>query len=169
MIQASKQGRGSMPKDPDSLLKKMKSFFEDHPQAIVATKSLSSRSVIEIVVGGESFHFMKEKKKARLERGAPPRPDVVFELNDSTMYELLDLPYETAISEYGIWIFKRLIHEDPSKKIEISLGVSPLVLARKGYFQVLAKGGKAFALELGQRGLHALPDIKRAVERLYSK
>lgn len=158
-----------MPKDPDSLFKKMKSFFEEHPQAIVATKSLSSGSVIEIVVEGESFHFFKDKKKPCLGQGAPSRPDVVLELNDSTMHELLDLPYETLISDYGIWIFKRLIHEDPSKKIEISLGVSPLVLARKGYFQVLAKGGKAFALELAQRGLHALPDIKRALERLYSK
>ena len=151
----------------DDLTIKLTSFFEHGPMAKKAAHSLKDGREIQLLVANSPFRFFKENKNNRIEAGNCASPDIIFEISALACEELVTRDFKT-VGEVGIFIFEKMITNDPAHKVKAKVRAGVISLVMGGYLGILGEGGAEVAKYLAQKGLTNPSKIKDAIAKLRS-
>lgn len=155
----------------ETLQNRFDAYFNREP-ALKAAKSLVNGTEIEFKIrdGGtgvalENFTFFREGGLSQVKRGPASAPQVTFTMCPAAADVILS-DQSNEIGKIGIHILRQILSSDESRKIHVKLNSGFLTLFAKGYFGVVAAGGKEFASFLASHGLDGLGAIKNFMKKL---
>jgi len=149
------------------LQSELKKFFESE-LAERAAAGMSDGSCIKLLIEGENFYFLREKKANKLITAERDNPEVTFWIPINTMRRLLselELP-GSGLASMGISIFEAIISNEEDRKIKFKVHASFLTLWAKGYFSVLKAGGPELASYLARMGFSGIAQMKEFLKKI---
>lgn len=149
---------------------KIKEFLETKPASQKLMSYLSSNAEIGIVVGNnlECSYFKqpgpaKQDEKAKLEKRAPRKPDVVFNFSPEAIETLLKTPGDD-LSDLVVNVVKLYL----AGTVKIQIPAALPVLLFRGYVQILKASRKQLLVLLKDHGINNL-SIVSLIQKLRSE
>lgn len=125
---------------PGASFESLKRFLETAPAARAATRPLSRRAEVGLILEAGPARFTMASGGPVVEDGAGRDPDFTLTISDAAARRITSLPGGDA-GELGIEFFKLVVSRDPSSKIRIRVHASTPRLVSHGYLGALATGG----------------------------
>lgn len=142
----------------------LKTFFETRNAARQALGALDESVEIGIVIGEMvDCALFRRGSDPVVERRAARNPDVVFHIKPESVIVLNDRTKD-EIGDIGINILKEVL----AGNIRVSIPGSILNLARRGYVEMISRGGPPVAAFLARHGISSVPKIVNAIKRMKS-
>ena len=128
----------------------LKNFFETRAAAKQALSYLDKKAEIGIVIGGivECALFQRDGQPL-VERRAAEKPDFIFNISPESVV-ILNERTKDEIGDIGINVIKEVL----AGNIKIKVVGSLFNLVRRGYFEMIARGGAPVASYLARHGLN---------------
>lgn len=145
-------------------MEKLITFLKTEPACHDTFRALSPKAEIEIIVGGANHLRLRpdqEMNSVKVEELKALAPDFVFSATPSAIEVLVA---ETGLSPSQLAL--KLIKQMLSQEVTLSMPVSPFVIPRKGYFNLIKLGGGELLNELRKYNLHSMPKILAALKKI---
>lgn len=142
-------------------------FFQSE-LALRAAKGIRDGAVVEIVVDGTPFFFVKKKGQGKVQKHRPGEPEVTFWVPPKTLSQVLGLSGApgTSLGTMGVFLFEAILSVDMERKVKFKVRASVLTLWLRGYFSVLKAGGPEVASYLAKIGFSSIGQIKEMVQKI---
>ncbi len=153
----------------DPYVKKLSEYFLSHPSWVDAAKNIkdgASSQVFFSHLDGE-WHLMREDGQSLLLEGPSPDPDFAFSFTPSSIDMLTGA--DGDIGDFAMVLFECVTSEDPDVQVRFRL-ISPFgKLLRRGYVQVLLRGGPRVLQLASSRGVRTLSDLRALLREAQSE
>ena len=144
------------------LLEKLITFLKTEPACQDAFHVLSPKAEIEIIVGGANhLRLRPDQDQIKVEEQKALAPDFVFSATPAAI-EVLVAETGLTPSQLALKLIKQMLNQE----VTLSMPVSPFVIPRKGYFNLIKLGGVELLNELRKYNLHSVPKILAAIKRI---
>jgi hypothetical protein len=114
-------------------------------------------------VAGE-WRFYINASGPAIESGKAQDPDFELRLTPAAVRSLCSMP-DADLGEFGIAFFERIVSRDPDQKICVRPYSGLIKLTRRGWLNLLARGGPKLAVWMTRKGLRGTGDVVAALAR----
>lgn len=154
----------------DSSLSILRRFFESHPTWVEAAESVHDGANSEVFFTDREghYHLMREDGHSLLLEGAAPSPDFSFLFTPGAIDHLAEMK-EGTIGDFAICIFDLITTDDPKLRVGFRVNGPFLRILRRGYLQVLLKGGPRVLQYAAGHGVTSLSELKKLLDSMSGK
>lgn len=144
------------------LLGKLITFLKTEPACQDAFRVLSPKAEIEIIVGGANhLRVRPNQDQVQVDEQKALAPDFVFSATPAAI-DVLVAESNLSPSQLALKLIKQMLNQE----VTLSMPVSPFVIPRKGYFNLIKLGGVELFNELRKYNLHSVSQILSALKRI---
>ncbi len=148
-------------------LETLRVFFEEHEvwqEAARPVKDGANSEVYFRSIPGE-YYLIREDGKSWLRKGKAPSPDFSFVFPDEAIRRFESLNGDN-ISDFAMLLFELLGNEDDLNLIGFRVSGSIGQILKRGYLQVVLKGGPRVLQYAASHGIRSLGDFGRLLKSL---
>lgn len=152
----------------DAYIQKLQTYFLEHEVWVAAAKSIKEGAGSQVFfshVEGE-WHLLRRDGESLLLEGPATDPDLGFCFTPASIDSIVD--QEGNMGDVAVQLFNCITSEDPELKVDFRVFASFGRLLKKGYVQVLLRGGPKVLQYAASRGVHTLSDLRKLLKEAQS-
>jgi len=154
---------------PDSHVLRLAELFRAHPAWCRAASRLAPESESNVFfrhLPGQPWRLLRRGGETHLERGAAADPDLAFCFSPAAIERLAAT--QGGVDDFALALFRSMLERDPERRVELRV-VAPFVrLLRRGYVELLLRGGPRLLWFGATHGVRSIGDLRRLVEGIRS-
>lgn len=154
----------------EDIVQTLRHFFAEHPVWVEAARSVKNGANSEVYFAGTKgqWHLMRDDGVSYLREGRAPSPDLSFVFTEAAVHRLVSMDGK-EISDFAIILFDLITSEDENEKVGFRVTGSFFRILRRGYVQVLLKGGPRVLQYAARHGVTNLTDLSRLLSKVSGK
>lgn len=152
----------------DPYVAKLADYFRTHPVWVNAARSIkegASSSVVFSHLEGE-WHLLRRGGESLLLPGPATDPDLAFRFTPAAIERITKV--EGNIGDFATELFACITSDDPELAVDVRVLAPFPRLLKRGYVQVLLRGGPKVLQYGAARGVRTLSDLRRLLKQVQS-
>lgn len=147
--------------EKEKLISDLIDFLSHEPACQQAILALSPKAEIELIIA-QATHLTVHPgdNQVVVKREKALAPDFVFSASPMAI-EILCRQKGLSPGALAVELIKQIL----AKEVSVAMPVSPLMIPRKGYFNLLRVGGQELLKELQKHNLASLPKILATLKK----
>jgi len=152
----------------DPYIERLRRHFLEHPVWVDAARPIAegAQSLVVFSHAPGVYHLHREGGKSLLLYGPPQDPDFGFRFTPRAIELLTET--EGDVGDFAVTLFTLITHPDPEVRIGFRIYAGFPRLIKRGYVQVLLRGGPKVLQYSAQKGVRTLSDLYRLLQELRS-
>jgi hypothetical protein len=149
----------------DPHIRRLAELFRSHPAWCEAARRIAPESESKVFFRhrpGEPWRLVRRGDVTWLERGSARDPDLAFCFSPAAIEALAAT--RGGVDDFALTLFRLALDEDPARRVELRV-IAPFArLLRRGYVQLLVRGGPRLLWFGATHGVRTLSQLRRQVE-----
>lgn len=150
----------------DPLVQRLIELFRAHPVWCKAASAIADGATSQVYFlhrPGEPWRLVRRDGTSVLEPGRADDPDLVFGFPPAAIAELEAT--RGGVADFALALFQSMLDADPQRRVELRVAAPFTRLLRRGYVELLVRGGPRLLWFGARHGVRSLGELQRLVER----
>jgi len=150
----------------DPVVNRLRHFFRQHPVWVEAARTVRDGANSQVFfshLSGE-WHLIRRQGVSYLNEGPAPDPDFAFRFTPSSVDAITST--DGDVGDFAVELVRCITSADPDYKVEFRVLAPFARLLKRGYVQVLLRGGPRMFSFAASQGIRTLADLRRLFAQL---
>ena len=153
----------------DDAVRRLVELFRAHPVWCQAARRIQEGSASRVFFPqwpGEPWRLVRRGGTSVLEPGDADDPDLAFCFPPAAVEQLEST--RGAVGDFALALFRLMLDADPARRVELRV-IAPFPrLLRRGYVELLLRGGPRLLWFGATHGVRSVADLRRVVDSVRS-